>query len=273
MARGSDRDGQRRGRGPPLARRWSPGRGACKLPDGAVRFVDERLHGVRRRTSPSTRARGPCAAFDAPAALPVPASREGRGDEPNASRCVSTRSRASRTASAPSCFPSASRSTTGATRSSIRPRSRPSSRNTRAARPTPARRSHCSSSASVVAEHHFPEGGRLRACKRGEICTAPARRGVQRSSRSPDCCCSARAAARAVTTRVRPRPLPAGVVSSTTIRSPVGFHDRLVALAQPPLPRPRSRGEGPGPRRDRRRVGRTLLAGRRAREVARRHRA
>jgi NADH:ubiquinone oxidoreductase subunit F (NADH-binding) len=70
MANGSDRDASAEA----AARRWLDmvaGRGACKLPDGAVRFVSSGFivfaeHIAEHRT------RGRCPAFAAPAALPVP---------------------------------------------------------------------------------------------------------------------------------------------------------------------------------------------------------
>jgi hypothetical protein len=70
MAKGADRKGDAEA----AARRWLDmvaGRGACKLPDGAVRFVTSGFavfadHIAEHRT------RGRCAAFNAPAVLPVP---------------------------------------------------------------------------------------------------------------------------------------------------------------------------------------------------------
>jgi NADH:ubiquinone oxidoreductase subunit F (NADH-binding) len=70
MARGSDRDGNAE----TAARRWLgmvAGRGACKLPDGAVRFVTSGFTAFAEHIAEHA-AGGPCAAFDAPAALPVP---------------------------------------------------------------------------------------------------------------------------------------------------------------------------------------------------------
>jgi NADH:ubiquinone oxidoreductase subunit F (NADH-binding) len=70
MAKGSDRDGSAEA----AARRWLDmvaGRGACKLPDGAVRFVTSGFIVFAEHIAEHD-TRGPCAAFDAPAALPVP---------------------------------------------------------------------------------------------------------------------------------------------------------------------------------------------------------
>jgi hypothetical protein len=47
------------------------GRGACKLPDGAVRFVSSGFT-VFAEHIDEHRAQGRCPAFDAPAVLPVP---------------------------------------------------------------------------------------------------------------------------------------------------------------------------------------------------------
>jgi len=70
MAAGSDRNGDAEA----AARRWLDmvaGRGACKLPDGAVRFVTSGF-AVFAEHIAEHRTHGRCAAFDAPAALPVP---------------------------------------------------------------------------------------------------------------------------------------------------------------------------------------------------------
>ena len=70
MAQGSDRDGSAEA----AARRWFgmvAGRGACKLPDGAVRFVASGFTVFAEHIAEHG-TRGPCAASDAPAALPVP---------------------------------------------------------------------------------------------------------------------------------------------------------------------------------------------------------
>jgi NADH:ubiquinone oxidoreductase subunit F (NADH-binding) len=70
MANGSDRDAGAEA----AARRWLDmvaGRGACKLPDGAVRFVSSGFTVFADHIA-EHRARGRCASFDAPAVLPVP---------------------------------------------------------------------------------------------------------------------------------------------------------------------------------------------------------
>jgi NADH:ubiquinone oxidoreductase subunit F (NADH-binding) len=70
MADGSDRDASAEA----AARRWLDmvaGRGACKLPDGAVRFVSSGFTVFAEHIA-EHRARGRCAAFDAPPVLPVP---------------------------------------------------------------------------------------------------------------------------------------------------------------------------------------------------------
>ena len=70
MANGADRDA----RAEAAARRWLDmvaGRGACKLPDGAVRFVSSGFTVFADHIA-EHRAQGRCPAFDAPAVLPVP---------------------------------------------------------------------------------------------------------------------------------------------------------------------------------------------------------
>ncbi len=70
IARGSDRDGNAE----VAARRWLEmvaGRGACKLPDGAVRFVSSGFTTFAEHLADHAR-RGPCAAAGQPPALPVP---------------------------------------------------------------------------------------------------------------------------------------------------------------------------------------------------------
>jgi NADH:ubiquinone oxidoreductase subunit F (NADH-binding) len=70
MAAGRDHDGSAE-----LAvRRWMEmvgGRGACKLPDGALRFVSSGFSVFAEHIAEHGR-RGPCAAFDGPGMLPVP---------------------------------------------------------------------------------------------------------------------------------------------------------------------------------------------------------
>ncbi len=70
IAEGRDRDGSAE-----LAvRRWVDmvaGRGACKLPDGALRFVSSGLAVFAEHVAEHA-ARGPCAAFERPGVLPVP---------------------------------------------------------------------------------------------------------------------------------------------------------------------------------------------------------
>jgi hypothetical protein len=70
MAERADRDAGAEA----AARRWLDmvaGRGACKLPDGAVRFVTSGF-AVFAEHIADHRAHGPCPAFDSPPALPVP---------------------------------------------------------------------------------------------------------------------------------------------------------------------------------------------------------
>ncbi len=70
MAKGADRGGSAEA----AARRWLTmvnGRGACKLPDGAVRFVTSGFTVFADHIAEHA-AGGHCAAFDAPAVLPVP---------------------------------------------------------------------------------------------------------------------------------------------------------------------------------------------------------
>jgi NADH:ubiquinone oxidoreductase subunit F (NADH-binding) len=70
MAQGADRDANAE----TAARRWLDmvaGRGACKLPDGAVRFVSSGFAVFADHIAEHA-ARGRCAAFAAPAVLPVP---------------------------------------------------------------------------------------------------------------------------------------------------------------------------------------------------------
>ncbi len=66
--------GDRNGNAEAAARRWLDmvaGRGACKLPDGAVRFVSSGLTVFADHVAEHA-AHGRCAAFGQPAALPVP---------------------------------------------------------------------------------------------------------------------------------------------------------------------------------------------------------
>jgi len=70
MATGSNRDGGAQA----AAQRWLgmvAGRGACKLPDGAARFVSTGFTVFAEHLAEHAR-RGPCAAAAAPAVLPVP---------------------------------------------------------------------------------------------------------------------------------------------------------------------------------------------------------
>ncbi len=70
MAKHPDRGGQAEA----AARHWLEmvaGRGACKLPDGAVRFVSSGLTVFAEHVAEHA-ARGPCAAFDRPPVLPTP---------------------------------------------------------------------------------------------------------------------------------------------------------------------------------------------------------
>ena len=74
MANGSDRDASAEA----AARRWLDmvvGRGACKLPDGAVRFVSSGFTVFAEHIA-EHRACGRCPALDAPAVLPVPRPEE-----------------------------------------------------------------------------------------------------------------------------------------------------------------------------------------------------
>ena len=74
MANGSDRGASAEA----AARRWLDmvvGRGACKLPDGAVRFVSSGFTVFAEHIA-EHRARGRCPALDAPAVLPVPRPEE-----------------------------------------------------------------------------------------------------------------------------------------------------------------------------------------------------
>ena len=122
--------------------RWGgqlPGRGACRLPDGAVALPAQRHERLRRTSSPTTSASARAARCRRPPVLATPTpARSGRRMSPH---LRSTRSPAPDTGSAPSCFPSGSPSTTGATRSSTTGRSPTSCSSTPAAPSTRARSS------------------------------------------------------------------------------------------------------------------------------------